>query len=172
MALFMPKASRIYKLSALTGVLIIVLVATFSWMRMKQVEQSVSLVFEQIVLTNMEIEALKEELEHIDKVLTTVDRADAMTTDEEIIVDDIPYSKYAIERLRNDKQNILMHIKEKELDISETSGVKSHVMNEVRMLFGISLVLLVIGTLLAVFGFLAWYFKVELFEERRRKPRR
>jgi hypothetical protein len=95
-----------------------------------------------------------------------------MTTKEEIIVDDIAYSKYAIERLKNDKKNIVLHIREKELDLAETSGVKKHVMNEVRLLFGVALIFLLLGTIMAVFGFLAWYFKVELFEDRRRAPRK
>ena len=172
MALLMPKASRIYKFFALSGLLIIILAITLSWMRMKQFEQSVSVVFEQIVVTNMEVNGLKDELAHINKVLDLVDSSDALTTKEEIIVDDIPYSKYAIERLRNDKKNILLYIKEKELDLVESSGVKNHVMNEVRLLFGISLVSLLVGTLMAAFGFLAWYFKVELFEDRRRSPRK
>jgi len=172
MALLMPNAARFYKISALLGLLIIILVVTFSWMRMKEFEQSVSTVFEKIVVTNMEVNGLKDELMHIDKVLNTVGSPEAMTTKEEIIVDDIPYSRYAIERLKNDKKNIVLHIKEKELDLAETSGVKKHVMNEVRLLFGVSLVLLLIGTIMAVFGFLAWYFKVELFEDRRTTPRK
>ncbi len=172
MALLMPRASRVYKISAILGLLVIILVLSFAWLRMNQFEQSVSMVFEKIVITNMEVNGLKDELTHIDKVLSLVDSADAMTTREEIIVDDIPYSKYEIERLRNEKQNILLHIKEKELDLGESSSVKNHVMNEVRLLFGVSLFFLVIGTLLAAFGFLAWYFKVEMFEDRRKSPRR
>lgn len=172
MALLMPRASRVYKISAILGLLVIILVLSFAWMRMNQFEQSVSMVFEKIVITNMEVNGLKDELTHIDKVLNLVDSAEAMTTREEIIVDDIPYSKYEIERLRNEKQNILLHIKEKELDLGESSSVKTHVMNEVRLLFGVSLFFLVIGTLLAAFGFLAWYFKVEMFEDRRKSPRR
>ena len=172
MALLMPNASRFYKISAFTGLIIIVLVITFSWMRMKDFEHSVSLVFEQIVVTNMEVDGLKEELEHINKVLETVGGPEAMTTKEEIIVDDVPYSKYAIERLKNDKKNIMLHIKEKQLDLAESSGVKKHVMNQVRILFGVALVFLLLGTIMAVFGFLAWYFKVELFEDRRRSPRK
>jgi nitrate reductase NapE component len=168
----MPRASRVYKISAILGLLVIILVLSFAWLRMNQFEQSVSMVFEKIVITNMEVNGLKDELTHIDKVLSLVDSADAMTTREEIIVDDIPYSKYEIERLRNEKQNILLHIKEKELDLGESSSVKNHVMNEVRLLFGVSLFFLVIGTLLAAFGFLAWYFKVEMFEDRRKSPRR
>jgi len=172
MALLMPNAARFYKISALSGLLIIILVVTFSWMRMKEFEQSVSTVFEKIVVTNMEVNGLKDELMHINKVLNTVGSPEAMTTKEEIIVDDIPYSRYAIERLKNDKKNILLHIKEKELDLAETSGVKKHVMNEVRLLFGVSLIFMLIGTIMAVFGFLAWYFKVELFEDRRNTPRK
>ncbi len=172
MALLMPNAARIYKVCAFSGLLVIILVTSLSWMRMKQFEQSVSLVFEQIVVTNLEVTGLKDELEHINKVLEIVDSSGAITTQEEIIVDDISYSKYAIERLRNDKKNILLYIKEKELDLVESSDVKKHVMNEVRLLFGVALLFLVVGTLLAAFGFLAWYFRVELFEDRRRKPRK
>ena len=172
MALIMPNAARLYKLSAFSGLILIILVITFSWMRMKEFEQSVSVVFEKIVVTNMEVNGLKEELMHINKVLDTVGSPEAMTTREEIIVDDIPYSKYAIERLKNDKKNIMLHIKEKQLDLAESSGLKKHVMNEVRLLFGMALIFLLIGTIMAVFGFLAWYFKVELFEDRRRAPRK
>ena len=171
MALLMPSAMRFYKICALVGLIIIILSISFSWMRMQQFEQSVSLVFEQIVTTNMEVTGLKEELQHIQKVLKAVEESEMPGNKEEIVVDEIPYTAYEIERLKNDKNNILLHIKEKELDLTESSSVKKHVMNEVRLMFGILLVCLVIGTLLSAFGFLAWYFKVELFEDRRRSPR-
>lgn len=172
MALLMPKATRVYKISAVLGLLIIILVLSFSWMRMNQFEQSVSMVFEKMVITNMEVSGLKDELVHINKVLELVDGAGAVAKGEEVVVDDIAYSKYEIERLRNEKQSILLHIKEKELDLRESSSVKNHVMNEVRLLFGVSLLFLVIGTLIGGFGFLAWYFKIEMFEDRRKSPRR
>ncbi len=171
MALLMPNALRFYKICAFLGLLIVIVTLSYSWNRMQQLEQSVSVVFEEIVITNMEVSGLKEELQHIDKVLSVVDGLGTISNKEEIIVDEIPYTAYEIERLRNDKQNILLHVKEKELDLTESSSVKKHVMNEVRILFGIALMFLLLGTLLSAFGFLAWYFKIELFEDRRQKPR-
>ena len=173
MALFMPTATRFYKICALAGLLIIVLTVTFSWMRMQQFDQSISVVFERIITTNMEVSGLNEELQHIDRVLKVVDETETSSgkEKEEVIVDDISYTPYEIERLRNEKKNILFYLKEKELDMKESSSIKKHVMNEVRLLFGMSLLFLVLGTLLAAFGMLAWYFKIEMFEDRRRMPR-
>ena len=171
MALVMPNASRFYKICAFLGLLIVIITLSYAWNRMQQLEQSVSVVFEQIVITNMEVNGLKKELQHINKVLKVADDIDAMSNKEEIIVDDIPYTAYEIERLRNDKKNILLHVKEKELDLTESSSIKKHVMNEVRLLFAIALALLLFGILLSVFGFLAWYFRIELFEDRRQQPR-
>ena len=62
-------------------------------------------------------------------------------------------------------------MQEKQLDLIGSNSEKKHIMNEVRILFLGSLVFLVLGTLLSAFGYLAWYFKIELFEDRRRKPR-
>ena len=169
MGLLMPTAMRLYKISALLGTLIIILAVSFSWMRIQLFEKSVSTVFEQIVTTKFEVEGLKQELAHIEKVLNAVGQlADKK---EDVVVDEIPYSKYEIERLQNDKANIQMYIKEKELDLLGSDGAKIHVVNEVRILFIVVLVMLVFGTLLAAFGYLGWYFKVELFEDRRRKAR-
>jgi len=160
---------RLYKVSALLGILIVILVISFSWMRIQLFENSVSAVFEDIVITKLEVDGLKQELVHINKVLNAVDKLDDKKA--EIIVDDISYTNYEIERLRNDKNSIQIYIKEKELDLMGSDGAKTHAMNEVRVLFVVALSTLVLGTLLAAFGCIGWYFKLEFFEERRRQPR-
>jgi hypothetical protein len=169
MGLLMPTAMRFYKIAALLGTLIVILVIVFSWMRIQLFENSVSAVFEDIVITKLEVDGLKQELIHIEKVLSVASELEGKKAD--IVVDDIPYSNYEIERLRNDKNNIQIYIKEKELDLMGSDGAKTHAMNEVRVLFVVSLSLLVLGTLMAAFGYIGWYFKLEFFEERRRNPR-
>ena len=62
-------------------------------------------------------------------------------------------------------------MKEKELDLVASSSIKKHVMNEVRLLFITAIMFLLLGTLMTAFGFIGWYFKIELFEDRRSKPR-
>jgi len=168
MSFCMPSAMRFYKVCALLGTLIILLDAGFSWVRIQSFENTVTEVFESIVRTQMEIDGLQQELTHLNKVLLAVSEKDEPV---KTVVDDIEYSPYEIERLKNEQANIKLYMQEKQLDLVTLSGEKKHVMNEVRLLFLMSLVFLILGTLLAAFGYLAWYFKVELFEDRRKVSR-
>jgi len=159
---------RFYKLCALLGTLIIVFDIGLSLMRIQSFESIVTEVFESIVKTQMEIDGLQQELNHIDKVL----ELSAQTKEDgSLKVDDIEYSAYEVERLKNEQSNIRLYTQEKKLDLAGLSGKKKHVMNDVRILFFLSLIFLVVGTLLATFGYLAWYFRIELFEDRRKNPR-
>jgi hypothetical protein len=159
---------RFYKICALLGTLIIIADIGFSWVRIQSFEKSVSEVFESIVTNQMELDGFQDELTHIGKVLK---QAQLNNKNEKIEVDEIQYSPYEVERLRNEQSNIMLQMQEKQLDLSSASNDKKYILNEVRILFLGSLVFLVLGTLLSAFGYLAWYFKIELFEDRRRKPR-
>lgn len=121
-----------------------------------------------MVTNQMELDGLQQELNHIGKVLAQTDDA---ANEEKTLVDGIEYSAYEVERLKNEQANIKLHMQEKQLDLVSANSEKKHIMNEVRILFLGSLVFLVLGTLLSAFGYLAWYFKIELFEDRRKKPR-
>ena len=163
-----PTVMRFYKICALLGTLIILLDAGFSWMRIQSFESTVTDVFESIVRTQMEMDGLQQELSHMDKVLKSVVNKENSS---EVIVDDIEYSPYEIERLKNEHGSIKLYLQEKQLALVALSSEKKYIMNEVRILFLMSLIFLILGTLLAAFGYLAWYFKVELFEDRRKNER-
>lgn len=169
MPLFMPTAQRFYKISAILGTLLIVSILVFSWIRVEKFESTISDVFEGIVTARLEVDGLKEQLQHIDKVLSVVTKN--MAGEEIITVDGIEYTSYEIKRLRSERSSMMLHIKEKELELEGSSGIKQHVMNEVRLLFVTALSFLLLGTLMAAFGYLGWYFKIEMFEDRRRRPR-
>jgi len=160
---------RFYKLCAMLGTIIILADIALSWSRIQSFESSVTEVFESMVRTQMEVDGLEQELAHVNKVLAAAsgDASEAA----KIAVDGIEYSDYEVERLQSDKSNLKLFLQEKQIDIVSLTNEKKHIMNEVRILFLISLMFLVLGTLLAAFGYLAWYFKVELFEDRRKKPR-
>ncbi len=170
MPLFLPTAMRFYKITAILGLLVIIATIVFSWIQIDKFEQNVSEVFEEIITSNMEVDGLNTELEHINKVLQAAnqlkDKKQAVT------VDDVPYDAYEVERLRAEKNTITLYVKEKELDLATSSNIKNHVMNEVRLLFITALAFLLLGTLMTAFGIIGWYFKIELFEDRRKKPRR
>ncbi len=168
MALLMPNAMRVYKLLAVSGVLLIILIVVVSWWRIQQFEQNVSTVFEQIITTNLEMDGLQTELIHIDRVLQATQQD---TEAENVTVDDVVYNRYEIDRLRNEKDSMLLHMSDKKLVLSELLDVKTHIMNEVRLLFVVALIFLLLATLMAVFGWFGWYFKIELFEDRRKAKR-
>ena len=167
MSLLMPTTMRFFKICAIAGTIIILATVSYAWMRIQQFEQNVVIVFEKMVTENLEAESLKDELQHVEKVLR-------MSTDksaDSVVVDGVEYSSYEIERLRNDRDNMMGYMKEKNLALAQSSVAKKHIMNEVRILFVSSLALLVVGTLLAAMGYLGWYYRVEMFEERRRQSR-
>ncbi len=165
----MPTAMRFYKISALLGTVFIVATVSFAWIQIQKFENSVNDIFENIVITQLEVDGLKLELEHINKALALGSHTD----DKESVatVDKVPYTDYEIQHLENEKNSILLHIKEKELELAGSSGMKKHVMNEVRFVFVMAFSGLLVGTLMAVLGYLGWYFKLEFFEDRRRQRR-
>ena len=169
MGFLMPTAMRFYKVCALLGTLFIVATVSFSWIQIQKFENSVNDIFENIVITQLEVDGLKLELEHIDKAL-------AMTPEDEngegvTATAKVPYTDYEIQHLKSEKNSILLHIKEKELVLMGSSGMKKHVMNEVRFVFVMAFSGLLIGTLVAAFGYLGWYFRLEFFEDRRKRRR-
>lgn len=167
MSLLMPTAMRFYKTCAITGSLVILITVVYGWMRIQQFEQNVFVVFEELVTENLEAESLKNELQHIDKVLRMV----ADKSADKVEMDTVAYTSYEIERLRNDRDNLMRYMQEKNLAVAQLSFAKIHVMNEVRVLFVVSLAFLVVGTLLAALGYLGWYYRIEMFEERRHQAR-
>ena len=167
MSLQMPTAMRFYKVCAIVGTLLILVTVTYAWMRIQQFEQNVFVVFEKMVTESLEVDSLKNELRHIDKVLNKV----ADKTSDAVEVDGVEYTSYQIERLRIDRVNLMGYFQEKNLALAQSAVVKKHIMNEVRVLFMVSLAFLVVGTLLAALGYLGWYYRVEMFEERRHQSR-
>jgi hypothetical protein len=101
MPFFLSTAMRFYKLCAVIGLLIIIATILLSWTQLQQLENNVSLVFEEIVTVNLEVTGLKTELQHIDRVLQQADQSKGKS--DNITVDEIPYSAYEIERLRTEK---------------------------------------------------------------------
>jgi hypothetical protein len=167
MPLLMPAAMRFYKTCAITGTIIILVTVSYSWMRIQQFEHNVAAVFEKLVIENLEADSLKDELRHIDMVLN---KAGANTTTG-VEVDGIEYAGYEITRLRSDRENILRYFNERKKALTQSTNSKKHIMHEVRVLFIASLVFLIVGTLLAALGYLGWYYRIEMFEERRHQTR-
>lgn len=165
----MPTAMRFYKICALLGTLFIVATVSFTWIQIQKFENSINDIFENIVMTQLEVDGLKLELEHINKALALGSHTD--DEESEKAVDKVPYTDYEIQHLQNEKDSILLHIKEKELVLVGSSGMKKHVMNEVRFVFVIAFSGLLVGTLMAVLGYIGWYFKLEFFEDRRKQRR-
>jgi len=169
MPLVMSSAQQFYKTIAVLGTLLIIGILIFSWMRVEKFESTISDAFEDVVTARLEVDGLKEQLQHIDNVLSEVSKNKA--GDEIVTVDGIEYSSYEVKRLRSERSGMMLHIREKELELEGSSDIKQHVMNEVRLLFVASLSFLLLGTLMAAFGYLGWYFKIEMFEDGRRRPR-
>lgn len=159
---------RFYKICALLGTLIIFSDISYSLIKIQSFENTVTQVFESMVTNQMELDGLQQELQHIEKV---VEQAQNIEKDKNVEVDGISYSPYEVERLRNEKASMMLVMQEKQLDLVGENINKKSIMNEVRILFLGSLIFLVFGTLLAAFGYVAWYFRIELFEDRRKKNR-
>lgn len=172
MPLLLPSAMRLYKACALLGTLIILLDVGISWSRINAFESSVSNVFESIITTQMLVEGLQQELQHIDTALAqNAANEQSVLPDGSVSLDGIEYSTQQLERLRNERADIKLYMREKQRDIAVLNQQKKFIMNEVRILFLLSLLFLIVGTLLSAFGYLAWYFKVELFADRRKTDR-
>ena len=123
MSLILPTATRFYKLCAFLGTIIIIADLALSWVRIDAFEHSVSEVFESMVRTQMEIDGLEQEFGHVEKVLQQSEDA----TKDSVTVDDIEYTPYEIERLKNEYNSIQLYIQEKQLDLVSLQSQKKFV---------------------------------------------
>ncbi len=162
--------NRTYKISALLGYLIIAASILFPFKYMQSLEDNTSRVFEKIITSDLEAKGLENELLHLEKVLSKADKLE--TLKDVLVVDDIDYSQYEIERLRKERDNINLYLREKELNKEKYISAKNHLLNEVKVLFVVSSLCMLLGTLMAAFGTIAWYFQLELFEDRRKTERK
>ena len=161
--------SRTYKVSALLGYLIIAASLLFPFKYMQSLESNTTQVFEKIITSDLEAKSLESELFHLEKVLSQADKLENLK--DVLIVDGIDYSQYEIERLRKERENINLFLREKEINKKNYISAKNHLLNEVKILFIVSSLCMLLGTLLAAFGTIAWYFQLELFEDRRKTER-
>jgi len=161
--------SRTYKISALLGYLIIAASLLFPFKYMQSLEANTSQVFEKIITSDLEAKGLIDELNHLEKVLRKADKLDSLKQD--LNVDGIDYSQYEIERLKKEQENIKLFLHEKEINKKSYVSAKNLLLNKVKILFIVSSLCMLLGTLLAAFGTIAWYFQLELFEDRRKTER-
>jgi len=161
--------NRTYKISALLGYIIIAASLLFPFKYMQSLESNTTQVFEKIIISDLEVKSVEDELFHIEKVLSQADKLTSL--EKGLVIDGIDYNPYEIERLRKERENINIFLREKEINKKVYDSAKEHLLNEVKMLFIISSLCMLLGTLLAAFGTIAWYFQLELFADRRKKER-
>lgn len=165
----MISALRIYRILILIGTVILAVSLYLSWHYLNQYEQSMGEPFARNISAQLELDGLQEDLKQIDKILTAY--KNRPKGDTKVEVDGIDYTAYEVERLEQEKGTLEIFAKEKKLIIDQTSGFKSQVMSNVKILFVVTLVAGFAGVLFIAFGIVGWYLRIELFEDRRKHPR-
>ena len=149
-----------YKIFALSGLLIALLTPYFGWQYTKKLETKAVLIFEQVILTQLDLESLHQQYQSIQKAISA-SRGEAND------VNSVDYSESELEHLQAESQHINAQIEALAIDAGTMKAAKKAIITEVKLAFIIIFFVMLVSTLAAAFGLLGWYFHIRIYRERR-----
>lgn len=151
-----------YKLSALFGTAIVLLVPFISWTHIAGLEPRATEAFEQYILADLDQHSLNEQLKSIEFAINQ------STTGSEIAVN---YSPAELETLAGEAELLRDQAEQRFLALNMLGAEKHSIIAELKLTIAGTIIVLAVGMVFAVFGFVAWYFHIQILEDRRNIPR-
>lgn len=152
----------VYKLGAILGIAIVLLVPFISWTHIAGLEPRATRAFEQYILADLDKRSLSEQLKSIEFAMSQ------STTDSEIAVN---YSPAELGALAREAKQLGVQIEQRFRALEMLDDEKRSIVAEIRLTIAATIVVLAIGMVFTIFGFIAWYFHIQILEDRRETPR-
>lgn len=157
----MPRSltsQTVYKLSAFIGTAIVLVVPFVSWAHITGLEPRAARAFEQYILADLDKRSFNDQLESIEFALRQP------ASDPDVAVDYTPAQLGALAR----EVKVLRNQIQQRVNALETlDKEKDSIVAEIKLTIAATIVILAIGLVFAIFGFVAWYFHIQILEDRR-----
>lgn len=161
----MPRSltsQTVYKLSAFIGTAIVLAVPFVSWTHITGLEPRAAQAFEQYILADLDRRSLNEQLESIESVLRQP------AEDSDTAVD---YTPAQLGSLAREAKTLGTQIQQRVNALETLDKEKGSIVTEIKLTVAATIVVMAIGMVFAIFGFVAWYFHIQILEDRRAAPR-
>ena len=156
------KIETIYKLCACAGTLIVFFSAYFGWKHIEKLEPEAIEVFERRILSSLDLESLAIQQESLQRAINESQSTGASAVD---------YSPEELQTLQQEADALETQIREQAKTVVAVEGEKTSLINELKITLAVSILALVAGMVFAIFGFVAWYFHIQILADRRAEPR-
>jgi len=157
--------NHLYASFVIFGIIIIVASVVMSNSKIEFFEHNTNRIHRLITAAELELETLEREASTIEKTLTDMSER----------IGDKPENNKKLTRdflnLKNDIQDLHVDIAEKQKLVISLNLLKTGTLSQIKILFWVNSGLLVIGMLMVILGSAALAFKLEIFEERRKRKR-
>ena len=157
-----PGTQTIYKLSAFFGTAVVLLVPFVSWTHITALEPPAVQAFEQYILAELDMRSLNKQLESIEFAISQSSIGSEMA---------VNYSPSELETLAGEAELLQSGIEQRFLALDRLGREKSSIIAEIKLTVAATIVILAVGMVFAIFGFVAWYFHIQILEDRREVPR-
>lgn len=152
----------VYKLCAFFGTAVVLLVPFVSWTHIAGLEPRAARAFEQYILADLDKRSLGEQLKSLELAI------DQSTTGSAISVD---YSPEELGALAREAKQLRNQVEKSFLALEKLNAEKRSIITEIKLTVAATVVILAVSMVFAIFGFVAWYFHIQILEDRRETPR-
>lgn len=156
-------SEMLYKISALAGITIVLLAGYAGWSNITQLEPRAVRIFEQRVLADLDVRSLNTQIKSIEYAIS-----ESRTDNPE---HGLHYSESELQALEQEAVLLRGQLSEQLTAITTLETEKNSIIAEVRMILAASILALTVGMVFAIFGCIAWYFHIQILEDRRTRPR-
>ncbi len=153
----------VYKSLALFGTLLTLLTPYLSWTHLTKLEPYAVEIFEQQIIIDLDIRSLNQQYGSLENAIESSNNRNRGNS--------IQYSETQLEQLKIESAALDQQIEQRVGDLDAVQAEKNSLISNVKITVGITLIVLTVAMVMAIFGFLGWYFDIKIFQERRERPR-
>ena len=151
-----------FKISSLLGSILIGLTLYFSWSQISDIEQQVSIILEQRILSQLDVESLQSQYLSLQQAINQQDPSQT---------EDTYYSDEQIKILNAEAKTIYTQIDDLIIQLSDLDHAKLAIVHKAKVIFFAATILNATGIVLTILGAIGWYFHVQTMADRRMEPR-
>lgn len=151
----------LYKFSLLTGITVSLATPFFGWSYVQQMERQATRLFEQTILAKLDLGSLQSQYQSLQQV------TGSNTASE----NPIEYSERQMKVLEAEALVVGSQVNKLQARLDTLEQAKTAITSKIKIAFITAVLLMSGGIVLTLAGFLGWYFHVQIFSERRSKPR-
>jgi len=158
----------VYQACVLVGLLLVAASSYYAYHLLQQRSENSASIVDELVTLELELETLEKSASSLSVLIEAADDQGS-----EIVFEDRIYSYTAVQIEQFEKElTQTLHLIEQQRDAADTlMWSESKLLYQLRRYGASALVGIVCGLLLCCFGLVCWYFRLDVFQDRRSAPR-